>query len=135
MPVEIVLEDISASGRVLLETVRYQIEMGVKRSSESRAHDLANFVDLGGISPDGQWLVYNDFSSGDYEALARKGDGAAAIRVGQGYGDSITWDGSLVPAPAIANRTSCTYIRRESASSARLISAICAPALAHLRTT
>ena len=43
--------------------------------------------------------MYNDFSSGDYEALARKGDGAAAIRVGQGYGDGITWDGSLVPAP------------------------------------
>jgi serine/threonine protein kinase/Tol biopolymer transport system component len=98
MPVEMVLEDISASGRVLLETVRYQIEMGVKRSGESRAHDLANFVDLGGISPDGQWLVYNDFTSGDYVALARKGDGAAPIRVGQGYGDGITWDGTLVPA-------------------------------------
>jgi Tol biopolymer transport system component len=98
MPVEMVLEDISASGRVLFETVRYQIEMGVKRSGDSRAHDLANFVDLGGISPDGQWLVYNDFTSGDYEALARKGDGAAPIHVGQGYGDGITWDGSLVPA-------------------------------------
>ena len=92
------LEDISASGRVLLETVRYQVEMGVKRSSESRAHDLANFVDLGGISPDGQWLVYNDFITGDYQALARKGDGAAPIRLGEGYGDGITWDGSLVPA-------------------------------------
>jgi serine/threonine protein kinase/Tol biopolymer transport system component len=98
MPVEMVLQDISASGRVLLETARYQIEMGVKRSGESRAHDLANFVDLGGISPDGQWLVYNDFTSGDYVALARKGDGAAPIRVGQGYGDGITWDGSLVAA-------------------------------------
>ena len=98
MPVEMVLEDISASGRVLLETVRYQIEMGVKRSAESRAHDLANLVDLGGMSPDGQWLVYNNFSSGDFEALARKGDGAAPIRVGQGYGDGITWDGGLVAA-------------------------------------
>ena len=98
MPVEMVLEDISASGRVLLETARYQIEMGVKRSGENRAHDLANFVDLGGISPDGQWLVYNDFTSGDYEALARKGDGAAPIHLGRGYGDGITWDGSLVAA-------------------------------------
>jgi serine/threonine protein kinase/Tol biopolymer transport system component len=99
MPVEVVLEDISASGRVLLETVRYQIEMGVKRSGESQAHDIiANFVDLGGISPDGQWLVYNNFTSGDFEALVRKVDGAAPIRVGQGYGDGITWDGSLVAA-------------------------------------
>ena len=97
-PIEIALEDISATGRVLLESVRYQVEMGVKRSSDSRAHDLANFVDLGGISPDGQWLVYNDFITGDYEAEARKGDGAAAIRLGEGYGDGITWDGSLVPA-------------------------------------
>ena len=102
MPVEIVLEDISSTGRVLLETVRYQIEMGVKRSGDTQAHDLANFVDLGGISPDGQWLVYNDFTSGDYEALARKGDGAAGIHVGQGYGDGITWDGSLVAAARIA---------------------------------
>jgi Tol biopolymer transport system component len=97
MPVEIVVQDISATGRVLFETVRYQIELGVKRSDESRAHDLANFVDLGGMSPDGQWLVYNDFTSGDYEALARKRDGGA-IHLGQGYGDGITWDGSLVPA-------------------------------------
>jgi serine/threonine protein kinase len=97
-PVEIVLEDISASGRVLLESVRYQVEMGVKRSGEGRAHDLANFVDLGGISPDGQWLVYNDFIAGEYQALARKGDGAAPIRVGEGYGDGITWDGGLVAA-------------------------------------
>ncbi len=71
-PVEIALQDISASGRVLLESMRYQVEMGVKRSGDSRAHDLANFVDLGGISPDGQWLVYNDFTTGsDYQALAR----------------------------------------------------------------
>ena len=97
MPVEVVLQDISSSGRVLLETARYQIEMGVKRSGESQAHDLANFVDLGAISPDGQWLVYNDFTSGDYESLARKGNGGA-IHVGQGYGDGITWDGSLVAA-------------------------------------
>ncbi|HKD84207.1 MAG TPA: protein kinase [Terriglobales bacterium] len=97
-PIEIVLEDISASGRVLFESVRYQVEMGVKRSGESRAHDLANFVDLGGISPDGQWLVYNDYITGDYLAMARKGDGAAPIRLGEGYGDGITWDGSLVPA-------------------------------------
>jgi len=43
-------------------------------------------------------VVYNDFITGDYQALARKGDGAAPIRLGEGYGDGITWDGSLVPA-------------------------------------
>ncbi len=105
IPGDLILEDISASGRVLLESVRYQIEMGVKRSGDSKAHELANFVDLGGMSPDGQWVVYNSFVNGpDYQALARKVDGSPPIQLGDGYGDGITWDGSMVPTARTGER-------------------------------
>jgi Tol biopolymer transport system component len=58
-PTELVIQDISPTGRVLLESVRFQIEMGVKRSGDSRARDLETSVDMGTISPDGQWIVFN----------------------------------------------------------------------------
>ena len=36
-PTELVIEDISATGKVLLESVRYQVEMGIKRSGGEQA--------------------------------------------------------------------------------------------------
>ena len=117
-PVEVVLEDISASGRVLLESVRYQVEMGVKRSSESRAHDLANFVDLGGISPDGQWLCTTTSS----RATTRRWRAKVTERPRSAWARDMETasPGTEVWCPPFAtpNRTSCTYTRRASASSA-----------------
>jgi len=97
-PIELVIEDISASGEVLLESVRYQIEMGIKRSSDSRARDVESSVDIGSMSPDGQWVVFNRFQGADYQAYVRKTDGAAAVKLGEGYGAGITWDGGTVAA-------------------------------------
>ena len=97
-PTELVIQDISSSGRVLLESVRYQIEMGVKRSQESRARDFASSVDLGALSPDGQWVVYNFYQGSDYHAYVKKIDATEALQVGDGYGAGITWDDSLVAA-------------------------------------
>ena len=101
-PTELVIQDISPSGKVLLESVRYQIEMGVKRSGDSTPHDLANSVDMGSISPNGQWIVFNIFQGADYQAYVRKTDATAAVKLGDGYGAGITWDGSLVAAAQIA---------------------------------
>jgi eukaryotic-like serine/threonine-protein kinase len=95
-PMELVIQDISASGRVLLESVQYQIELGVKRSGENRARDLASSVDMSSISPDGQWVVFNVFQGSDYKSYVRKTDGGAPIKIGDGYGAGITWDASLV---------------------------------------
>ena len=97
-PTELVIQDISPSGKVLLESVRYQIEMGVKRSGDSRAHDIASSVDLGTLSPDGQWVVFNNYQGADYHAYVKKTDATAAVKLGDGYGAGITWDGSLVAA-------------------------------------
>ena len=97
-PTEMVIEDVSASGKVLVESVRYQIELGIKRSGDSRPRNLENQVDLGSMSPDGQWIVFNLFASSDYEAFVKKSDGGAAVKLGEGYGAGINWDASLVAA-------------------------------------
>src|ERR1019366_8266679 len=97
-PTELVIEDISPAGRVLLESVRFQIEMGVKRSGDSRARDIETSVDLGSISPDGQWIVFNRYQGSDYKAYVKKADGVTAVKLGDGYGAGINWDASLVAA-------------------------------------
>ena len=97
-PTELVIEDISVSGRVLLESVRFQVEMGVKRVGENRARDLQTSVDLGSMSPDGEWVVFNRYQGSDYKAYLRKTDGAVSVQLGEGYGAGITWDGSIVAA-------------------------------------
>jgi eukaryotic-like serine/threonine-protein kinase len=97
-PTELVIEDISPSGKVLLESVRYQIELGVKRSGSDRARDLENSVDLGSMSPDGQWIVFNTYQGTDYQSYVKPADGRASVKIGVGYGAGITWDGSLVAA-------------------------------------
>jgi len=78
--------------------VRYQIEMGIKRSGSDRARDLENSVDLGSISPDGQWLVFNTYQGTDYQSYVKQADGGAAVKIGVGYGAGITWDGGFVAA-------------------------------------
>jgi hypothetical protein len=97
-PTELIIEDISASGKVLLESVRFQIEMGVKRSGETVPRDIENGVDIGAMSTDGALVLFNRFKGTDYEAFVRKSDGTAAIKIGQGYGSGITADGSMVAA-------------------------------------
>jgi len=72
--------------------------MGVKRAGESRPRDLENAVDLGTMSPDGQWIVFNLYAGSDYQAYLRRTDGGAAVKLGDGYGAGITWDASLVAA-------------------------------------
>ena len=97
-PTELVIEDISASGKVLLESVRFQIEMGVKRSGDDRARDLKTGVDMASMSPDGQWIVFNRYQGSDYQAYVKKADGVTAVKLGDGYGSGITWDETMVAA-------------------------------------
>jgi eukaryotic-like serine/threonine-protein kinase len=97
-PTELVIQDISAAGRVLLESVRFQIEMGLKRSSESRARDVETSVDVGTLSPGGEWIVFNRYQGSDYKAYLKSTSGTAAVMLGDGYGTGITYDGRMVAA-------------------------------------
>jgi hypothetical protein len=98
----LVIEDISSSGRVLLESVRFQIELGLKRGDEQRARGVASSVDLGSLSPDGQWIVYNVFPGDDYQSYVKKADGDAPIKLGDGYGAGITADAGMVASYRVA---------------------------------
>jgi dipeptidyl aminopeptidase/acylaminoacyl peptidase len=102
-PTELVLQDISATGRVLLESVRFQVEIGMKHAGDTGARSFGIASDLGSLSPDGQWLVYNRFEGSDYEAYVRKTDGTAAVKIGEGYGHGITADGSLIGAGRLSD--------------------------------
>ena len=75
-PTELIVQDIAGDGKVLLESVRFQIEMGVKRAGDSRAQELETSVDLGTMSLDGQSVVFNRYHGSDYQAYIRKSDGS-----------------------------------------------------------
>ncbi|MGI9101498.1 MAG: protein kinase domain-containing protein [Terriglobales bacterium] len=95
-PTELVIEDISASGRVLLESVRFQVEVGLKRSDEKSARELEAQADLGALSGGGDWLVFSHYQGNDYKVFVKNTNGAAAVGLGDGYGAGITSDGRMV---------------------------------------
>jgi Tol biopolymer transport system component len=94
------IQDIAASGRVLLSSVRFQIELGVKQSNEkvARNFNAGDRANLAAVSPDGNWLVYNLSEGEEYGAYLRNLNGAPGVLLGVGYGAGITADGRLVPA-------------------------------------
>ncbi len=98
-PIETQIQDISESGKVLLESIRYTIEMGLKRVGDKSSRVLAaGIVDLAAISADGQWLTYNFYWGPEYHVYLRRTDGAAPVLLGDGYGAGITYDSQWVAA-------------------------------------
>ena len=97
-PVETQIQDISPMGRVLLESVHYQIEMGVKRTEEKQAREFDPGVDMGAISPTGEWVVFSNYQGKDYQVFLRNTNGTPAVLLGEGFGMGITPDARMVPA-------------------------------------
>ncbi len=104
VPIEIQIQDISRDGKVLLESIRFTVEMGIKKTSEKNSRMLqAGIIDVGAISHDGDWLVYNLFQGSDYNVFLRKTDGSPAVLLGEGYGAGITYDSKFVAAFKLAD--------------------------------
>jgi serine/threonine protein kinase len=98
-PIEVHIQDISSSNKVLLESVRYEIEVGVKRSGDKSALVLqGGITDLGCISADGQQLVTSRFQGTDYQVYLRDTKGFAPTMLGEGFGSGMTPDGRMVAA-------------------------------------
>jgi len=98
-PVEVQIQDISSTNKVLLESVRYEIEIGVKHLGDKTALALqGGITDLGGISTDGQQIVTSRFLGEDYQAFVRDTKGLAPVMLGEGFGTGITPDGKMVAA-------------------------------------
>ncbi|MGA2369847.1 MAG: protein kinase [Candidatus Korobacteraceae bacterium] len=96
-PIELQIQDISSSRMVLLESVRYEIEIGVKHPGDKTALALqGGITDLGGISPDGQQIVTSRFLGEDYKVFVRDTKGSAPVMLGEGFGSGITPDGKMV---------------------------------------
>ena len=98
-PVELQIQDISSANKVLLESVRYEIEIGVKNLGDKTALALqGGITDLGGISTDGQQIVTSRYLGEDYQAFVRETKGSAPVMLGEGFGSGITSDGKMVAA-------------------------------------
>jgi len=95
-PIELDVQDFSAAGKALVESVRFQVEVGVKRMGADRPRDLENSVDVGAISPSGDSIVFNRPEGPDYQAYAQRTDGAAEVKLGEGFGSGFSWDDSMV---------------------------------------
>lgn len=98
-PIETHIQDISSSGRVLLESIRYNLELGVKRASERNSRLLdVGIIDLTSVSKDGEWLVYTHLKEGKNEVYLRRSNGAAPVVIGEGFGAGLSYDGRVVAA-------------------------------------
>ena len=103
-PINVQVQDISANNRVLLESVRYQIEMGVKHSGDKTVLAQQGGADLlGGISPDGRQLLASRFVGNDYQAFLLDTNGFAPTMLGDGFGFGFTPDGKMVVAMRISD--------------------------------
>jgi eukaryotic-like serine/threonine-protein kinase len=98
-PIEMQIQDISSAGAVLLASIRYNVELGVKHAKDKTSHMLeAGIVDMAAVSHDGQWLVYSRFEGSDYKIFLQNTNGAAPVLIGEGYGSGISYDSRLIAA-------------------------------------
>jgi eukaryotic-like serine/threonine-protein kinase len=98
-PIELQIQDVSSSNMVMLESVRYEVEVGVKHTGDKAAVALpGGITDLGGLSMDGQQIVVSRFLGQDYQTFVRDTKGSAPVMVGEGFGSGITPDDKVVAA-------------------------------------
>ena len=98
-PIEAQIQDISSANKVLLESVRYQLEVGVKHSGDRMAlAQQGGITDFGGISSDGHQLLASRFVGNDYQVFLIDTKTFAPTRLGEGYGSGVTPDGKMVAA-------------------------------------
>jgi eukaryotic-like serine/threonine-protein kinase len=99
-PGTVIIEDIASSGKVLVSSIHFEVELGVKRSHEKMARNFnaGTLANLAAVSSDGEWLVFNLSAGDDYRTYLRNTNGAPAILLGDGYGAGITPDARMVPA-------------------------------------
>jgi len=93
------LHDISPNGALLITRDDYREGIMARAPGADRERDLSWFDGSGGsdISPDGQLLLLSEFGEAGgphYSAYIRPMNGDAAIRISDGYGVSLSPDGT-----------------------------------------
>ena len=97
-PADMAIADVSAAGKVLV--VRNNARRGLigTRPGEAAERDLG-WLDWswpGALSADGEWLLFTEQGQGggpEYSVYLRKTDGSPPVRLGNGSGTGLSWDG------------------------------------------
>src|SRR5262249_11690059 len=89
------VEDVASNGRILAERELVQGSLLCQRPGESRERDLTwlDFSMLRDLSMDGSSVLFAEFMRPRSGAFLRKTDGSPAIRLGDGWGWSLSPDG------------------------------------------
>jgi hypothetical protein len=97
-PADLVIADVSAAGKVLL--IRNDARRGLigTRPGDPVERDLGwlDWAWPGALSADGEWILFSEQGQGggaDYSVYLRKTDGSPPVRLGNGAGTGLSWDG------------------------------------------
>ncbi len=108
VPTTLMLQDISADGRVLVMSTdaRYRVTGRAAGAKSERDLSWYEYTQLHDISPDGQRVLLEEqgvMGGPNYAVGVRALDGSAPIRLGEGYGGTFSPDGkwalSFLPGP------------------------------------
>ena len=108
VPTTLMLQDISADGRVLLLSADARFRVAGRAAGATSERDLSwyQYTLLNDLSADGQKVLLEEQSAmggPNYSAGMRSLDGSAPIRLGEGYGGGFSPDGkwalSFLPGP------------------------------------
>jgi Tol biopolymer transport system component len=101
-PIDLVIEDVSANGAVLLNAIVSRSEIGGLLSGDARDRDLSTWSDeaAGGISDDGSMFVGIEQSAAgvgiDPFVYYRRARESASVRIGSGAAAGLSPDGKWV---------------------------------------
>jgi Tol biopolymer transport system component len=107
-PITMLLQDVAADGRVLITAAdpRYRVTGHANQTTSERDLSWYDYTQLRAISSDGQKVLLKEqgaMGGPNYAVGMRAMDGAAPVRLGDGYGGSFSADGkwalSFVPGP------------------------------------
>jgi Tol biopolymer transport system component len=97
LPAAVVLRDMRPDGGVLLETIARKARMLVRSTGEPEDRDIGwfDYPLLRDISADGKFILFDEEGEGggaDYSVFLRPTDGGPAVRLGDGYAQSLAPD-------------------------------------------
>jgi len=97
-PDPLTIQDVSKDGRLLVasRSIRRRIVGLVPSSPDERDLSWLDWSNLRDISPDGKTILFDEQGGGagaKYGVFLRKTDGTPAVRLGDGYGTSLSADG------------------------------------------
>jgi eukaryotic-like serine/threonine-protein kinase len=104
----LVLHDVAADGRVLLERATLRSEVLHRRAGDAEDRDLSwlDFSAAEGISADGTTVLFYESGQGGgpgYATFLRHADGSPPVRVGSGRALALSPDGRLVISVSVGN--------------------------------